>query len=85
MSDQAGAADRTDPATAAVDVRITAGNPTDEEIAAVTAVLAALAEQNAAAVAEEAVVPPPSAWERSRRGIRGPIHVGPGRWRGFSG
>jgi hypothetical protein len=69
----------------AVDVRITAGNPSDEEIAAVTAVLAALAEQRAASSAEEAVVPPPSAWERSRRGIRVPIEVGRGRWRQFSG
>jgi hypothetical protein len=73
------------PQPAAVDVRISAGNPTDEEIAAITAVLAALAEQRAAAVVEEAVAPPPSAWERSRRGIRGPIEVGRGRWRQFSG
>jgi hypothetical protein len=70
---------------AATDVRIVSGNPSDEEIAAVTAVLAALAEQRASAVAEEAVVPPPSAWERSRRGIRKPIEVGQGRWRGFTG
>jgi hypothetical protein len=85
VTDQAAAPDPADQAPTAADVRITGGNPTDEEIAAVTAVLAALAEQRAAAVAEEGVVPPPSAWERSRRGIRGPIHVGPGRWRGFSG
>jgi hypothetical protein len=70
---------------AAVDVRVTAGNPTEEEIAAVTAVLAALAEQRGSVAAEEAVVPPPSAWDRSRRGIRTPIEVGRGRWRGFSG
>jgi Acyl-CoA carboxylase epsilon subunit len=71
--------------SAGADVRITAGNPSEEEIAAVTAVLAGLAEQRAAAVVDEAVVPPPSAWDRSRRGIRGPIEVGPGRWRQFSG
>jgi Acyl-CoA carboxylase epsilon subunit len=67
------------------DVRVIAGNPSEEEIAAVTAVLAALAEQRAATVAEEAVIPPPSAWERSRRGVRRPIEVGRGRWRQFSG
>ena len=70
---------------AAVDVRVTAGNPSEEEIAAVTAVLAALAEQRGSVPAEDAVVPPPSAWDRSRRGIRSPIEVGRGRWRGFSG
>ncbi len=83
MSGEGTTAEPSQPA--AVDVRITAGTPTDEEIAAVTAVLAALAEQRAAAVVEEAVAPPPSAWERSRRGIRGPIEVGRGRWRQFSG
>lgn len=70
---------------AAVDLRITAGNPTDEELAAVTAVLAAAVEQGASAGATEAVVPAPSAWERSGRAIRRPVAVGTGRWRGFSG
>ena len=85
MSDASSTAEDAATQPAAVDVRVTAGNPTEEEIAAVTAVLAALAEQGGSVAAEEAVVPPPSAWDRSRRGIRTPIEVGRGRWRGFSG
>jgi hypothetical protein len=85
VTDEGTTAGQAGPEMAAVDVRITAGNPSEEEIAAVTAVLAALAEQRRAFAADEAVVPPTSAWERSRRCIRRPIDVGPGRWRGFSG
>jgi hypothetical protein len=53
-------------------IRITSGAPTDEEVAAVTAVMAAALEQ----LAEEAFVQDdlaPSAWERSRRGLRRPL------------
>ena len=85
MTDEGTAPDPSTLPPAAADVRVVSGHPSDVEIAAVTAVLAALAEQRAVAVAEEAVVPPPSAWERSRRGIRKPIEGGPGRWRGFTG
>jgi hypothetical protein len=66
------------------DVRVVAGNPTAEEIAAATAVLAALVAERANSEAEP-LEPIQSAWQRSQRGIRGPIDPGPGRWRGFSG
>ncbi|MBD8702494.1 acyl-CoA carboxylase subunit epsilon [Frigoribacterium sp. CFBP 13712] len=64
---------------------IVSGRPTDDELAAITAVLAA---GEAAAAAEQAtlLVPQPeSAWTRSRRRPRGPLTVGPGHWRSFSG
>lgn len=65
-------------------LRVVAGRPTADELAAVTAVLAALAE--AAATADVAQAPAAvSAWYRSSRRLRGPVVPGPGHWRGFSG
>ena len=65
----------------AAGLRITSGSPTPEEVAAVTAVLAAALEQ----LADEAHVQDDggaaSAWERSRRGLRRPLTHGD--WRGF--
>ncbi len=59
-------------------LRLIRGTPTDEELAAVTAVLAA-------AVAESAEAPAPapveSAWKRSQRAMRSEVRPGPGRWR----
>ncbi|WP_150306956.1 acyl-CoA carboxylase subunit epsilon [Planctomonas psychrotolerans] len=66
------------------DVRVVSGNPTAEEIAAASAVLAALVAERAGARAEP-IEPSPSTWQRSQRAIRGTIVPGPGRWRGFSG
>ncbi|WP_328706907.1 acyl-CoA carboxylase subunit epsilon [Clavibacter zhangzhiyongii] len=63
-------------------LRVLGGAPTEEEIAAVTAVLAALAAQPAA---EQPVRPAPDAWQRSQRAVRGTLVPGPGRWRGFAG
>jgi hypothetical protein len=66
----------------AAHIRLTAGGPTAVEVAAVTAVVAAVLEQLAG---EEHVQAPssPSAWERSRRSIRRPLSRGdwrsPGR------
>jgi len=75
-----------DPAPALpVMLTVVSGRPTDDELAAITAVLAA---GEAAAAAEQAtlLVPQPeSAWTRSRRRPRGPLTVGPGHWRSFSG
>lgn len=69
---------------APLDVRVLSGSPTEEEIAAVTAVLAvAVAEEQAQEELEEHRLA--SAWARSQRALRGPHHPGPGRWRGFSG
>jgi len=75
-----------DPAPALpVMLTVVSGRPTDDELAAITAVLAA---GEAAAAAEQAtlLVPQPeSAWTRSRRRPRGPLTVGPGHWLSFSG
>jgi len=75
--------DTTAGATAALDLRILAGNPDAEEVAAVTAVVSAvleeLAENN-----ERSIVRHPDAWQRSQRSLRGAVHAGPGAWRGFS-
>ncbi|OUD80800.1 putative propionyl-CoA carboxylase beta chain 5 [Clavibacter michiganensis subsp. michiganensis] len=62
--------------------RVLGGSPTEEELAAATAVIAALAAQPAA---EQPVRRAPDAWQRSQRSVRGTLVPGPGRWRGFSG
>jgi len=65
------------------DIRITGGSPTPEEVAAVTAVLqASLAEL--AAEQELLDSTAPSAWQRSQRQLRVPLHSGRGAWRSFS-
>ena len=66
------------------DIQITGGSPTPEEIAAVTAVLqASLAEL--AAEQELRAESGPSAWQRSQRQLRVPLHPARGAWRSFSG
>lgn len=63
--------------------RVVRGNPSPEEIAAISTVLAAaVAEMRADAVTDESLSV--SAWARSQRAIRGPLTPGPGRWRNFS-
>ncbi|OUE06042.1 hypothetical protein CMMCAS08_04625 [Clavibacter michiganensis subsp. michiganensis] len=68
MSDAHGSAD-----AALGGFRVLGGSPTEEELAAATAVIAALARRA------------PDAWQRSQRSVRGTLVPGPGRWRGFSG
>ncbi|OUE26326.1 hypothetical protein BFL36_03745 [Clavibacter michiganensis] len=63
-------------------VRALGGSPTAEELAAATAVLAALAAQP---VAEQPARRAPDAWQRSQRTVRTTLVPGAGRWRGFSG
>lgn len=66
------------------DFAIVGGNPTSAEIAAVTGVLSAVLEE----LAQEhtrASAPVLSGWQKSQRGIRSPLHPGPGAWRNFSG
>jgi hypothetical protein len=64
-------------------IRVITRSVTPEELAAVTAVVQA-------AVADEleslhaGVHIGPSAWERSQRTLRTPLHPAPGAWRGFS-
>ncbi|WP_168916318.1 acyl-CoA carboxylase epsilon subunit [Microcella flavibacter] len=60
-------------------VRITAGSPTDEELAAAQAVIAAvLAEQ--AAIGAARVLPPVDHWSRAARAPRAAVYPGPGAW-----
>ena len=67
-----------------VDIRITGGSPTPQEIAAVTAVLQASLDELAAAqeLLNSGVT---SAWQRSQRQLRQPQLHGRGAWRSFSG
>ena len=57
-------------------IHIVRGEPSDEEIAALVAVLAALA--NTAAAERPA---PRSAWADPGHRLRTPLHPGPGAWR----
>lgn len=63
---------------------VVSGDPTDAELAAVSAVLARSLEELAADIAEN-TAPAVSAWERSQRPIRQTIVPGTTIWRGFSG
>ncbi len=62
---------------------IVSGDPTPEELAAVTAVIQALAhereEEDSGGVRRG-----PSAWQRSQRATRVPLTPGFGAWRSFS-
>jgi hypothetical protein len=63
-------------------LRIVSTGATDQEIAAVSAVLqTALAELAAAQSPHDG--PVVSAWQRSQRGMREPLVPGPGAWRSF--
>lgn len=80
-SDAIGGASSPEPdaAASAVDLRVTAGSPSPQELAAVRAVLeGALRELRVHH--EERSATGPDAWQRSARGLRGPIIPGPGRW-----
>jgi len=83
--------DATDRATAAVEqpsaplLRIVAGDPTPDELAAVTALLAAVEAGRAEAAATTSSRTATSAWTRSARAPRPSIVSGEGRWRGFAG
>jgi hypothetical protein len=57
-------------------IKITKGNPTDEEIAAVVAVLTA----HAAARPATQPAPPRSGWAAYWRTVRAPVTPGPGAW-----
>ena len=61
-------------------IRITGGHPSDEEIAALTAVLTAALDELAGDHRRRQRLTP-SAWERSQRGVRTPLT--PGTWRTF--
>ena len=76
--------DAADPGAVAqpLDLRVVAGRPSDEELAAVTAVLhAAVAERSA--VPESLVVPNGRHWQRVNGLLRTPLTPGPREWRSF--
>ncbi len=67
---------------APLDLRFVAGSPSDEEVAAVAAVLTAAIEELAERGGEASGPQRPgtSAWSRSQRALRTPLQPGPGRW-----
>jgi hypothetical protein len=65
-------------------INIVSGNPDAVEVAAVTAVLAAMLEEMSG-VDEAPAATAPSAWQRSQRALRQPHVPGAGQWRGFRG
>jgi hypothetical protein len=65
----------TEPAPTEPRLRIVSGDPTPEEIAALTAVL--LARGDNAPAGTEA----PSQWRSRARNVRPPLTAGPGAWR----
>jgi hypothetical protein len=68
---------------APIDIAVTGGNPSATEIAAATAVLTGVLQELAGELGKRDAVGP-TAWQRSQRPIRRPVHAGPGMWRGFS-
>ncbi|MDM7888820.1 acyl-CoA carboxylase subunit epsilon [Curtobacterium sp. RHCJP20] len=62
------------------DVRVVAGDPSPEELAAVVAVLQRQADEAAALGRAEVTGSPRSGWDASARGLRRPIEHGYGAW-----
>ena len=74
MSEQPGA-----PETAADAIRVVAGDPTAEELAAATAVLQAALDELSGL--QRRAQRSPTTWERERRGLRQPLERGAwNRW-----
>jgi hypothetical protein len=65
-------------------LQVVSSGITAEELAAVTAVLEAAVEEELDELHSEVLIGP-SAWERSQRALRDPVHPGPGVWRSFAG
>ncbi|MCS5716648.1 acyl-CoA carboxylase subunit epsilon [Herbiconiux sp. CPCC 205763] len=55
-----------------------------EELAAVTAVVESAVADELAELHDDVQIGP-SAWQRSQRSMRSPVHPGPSAWRSFSG
>lgn len=84
MTERAGEVAPADGSVVAAELRVLSGNPTDAELAAVTAVLTATIEDERDS-AGRASDPQRSAWQRAQRPIRLPLSRGVGTWRSFSG
>lgn len=67
----------------AVSIDVLSGDPTAAELAALTAVITALVEEQGDRDAD--VARSVSGWDRSRRAVRSPLYPGLGAWRGFTG
>ena len=65
------------------DIRVVSASATPDEIAAVTAVVTQALDELADEMGAQSG-PGVSAWQRSQRQLRTPLHPGPGAWRGFS-
>ncbi|WP_368498887.1 acyl-CoA carboxylase subunit epsilon [Herbiconiux sp. A18JL235] len=65
-------------------IHVLTSGVTADEVAAVTAVIGAAVEEELDELHDQVDIDP-SAWERSQRALRAPLHPGPGAWRGFSG
>ena len=64
------------------DIRVVSA-ATPDEVAAVTAVLTQALDELADEMGAQGG-PAVSAWQRSQRQLRRPLHPGPGAWRSFS-
>ncbi|MCM3520089.1 acyl-CoA carboxylase subunit epsilon [Curtobacterium sp. P97] len=62
------------------DVRVVAGDPSPEELAAVVAVLQRQADEVAATGRAEVTDSPRTGWDASARGLRRPLEHGSGAW-----
>ncbi|MBF4613834.1 acyl-CoA carboxylase subunit epsilon [Curtobacterium sp. VKM Ac-1376] len=69
-----------DEPTSVADVRVVAGEPTPEELAAVVAVLQRQTDEAAVAGRAAVVDRPRTGWDVSARGLRRPLQHGPGSW-----
>ncbi len=65
-------------------IRIVAGNPSEEELAAAHAVIMAVLAEQASRGAER-VAAPVDRWQRSARAMRAPIAPGAGAWAASNG
>lgn len=65
-------------------IRIVAGSPTDDELAAAHSVIMAVLAENAARGAE-LLEPPVDRWRLGAKAMRGQIAPGPGAWVGTTG
>ena len=82
--------DSTDSAASEPPIRVLSSSLSAEELAAVTVVVDAAVEEEldelqSTEAQAAAALRAPSAWERSQRSLREPVHPDAGAWRAFSG